>query len=283
MIRGRIVSCSEELFEATGLRKNGATFPVEVCGKEIPYAGGTARVVILRDITWRKLAEEQLRNSAQQLQALSRRLLEVQEQERRYLARELHDQIGQVLTGLNFTLQTTSRLPEGQVKASLGEAQALVKELTAQVRELSLHLRPTMLDDLGLVPALLWHLERYTAQTGIHVDFQHSGLDRRLPTEVETAAYRIVQEALTNVARHAGVQEAEVRTWLEQEVLHLQIEDQGGGFDQASVAAGTTGGLSSMRERAVLLGGRLEIDSRLGAGTRVQAEVPVGDTKDAGD
>jgi len=236
------------------------------------YVGGIAV-----DISKQRRAEEELKKYADQLQALSRRLLEVQEQERRYLARELHDEVGQVLTGLKLSLGTVSQSLPHDVRTRLTEAQSLLKDLAGRVRDLSLRLRPTMLDDLGLVPALLWHIDRYAAQTGVRVAFEQSGLDRRFEPEVETAAYRIVQEALTNVARHAGVRQAAVRLWCEQRNLNVQVEDEGVGFPSERVRAeGKSSGLSGMRERAVLLGGWLEIASRPGGGTRVTAELPAG-------
>ncbi len=158
----------------------------------------------------------------------------------------------------------------------LDAALSLIGELMAWVRTRSLELRPPILDDLGLLPALLWHLDRYTAQTGVHVDFRHTGLDRRFPPEVETAAYRLVQEALTNVARHARTHEAAVRVWSSDDRLCLQIEDQGAGFDPWEALPGNaTSGLTGMRERAEMLGGQLAIDSVPGAGTRLVATLPL--------
>jgi PAS domain S-box-containing protein len=221
---------------------------------------------------------EQVRDGRQRLQALSRRLVEVQEAERRYIALELHDEIGQILTGLKLSLEVATRLPADEVMPSLNEAKALLDELIIQVDDLSLDLRPTMLDDLGLLPALLWHFDRYTAQTNVRVTFQHVGLEgRRFEPELETAAYRIVQEALTNVARHAGVNEVVVRTWADQKTLGVQIEDQGPGFDpEAVLAAGDTTGLPGMRDRAVLLGGQLTVESVPATGTRLTTEFPLG-------
>ena len=220
---------------------------------------------------------EQIRIGRERLQTLSRRLVEVQESERRHIARELHDEVGQALTGLKLLLDMSTRLPADEVTASLGEAQALINELVAWVRDLSLDLRPAMLDDLGVLPALLWHFDRYTAQTHVRVTFQHSGLERRrFAPEVETAAYRIVQEVLTNVARHASVDQVTIRLWTDQDTLGVQIEDRGTGFDpEAALAAGTTTGLAGMRERAVLLGGQLTVESAPGAGTRVTVELPL--------
>jgi PAS domain S-box-containing protein len=212
----------------------------------------------------------------ERLQILSQRLVEVQESERRTIARELHDEIGQALTGLKLMLDMATRSPAEDIGESLREALALVDGLMTQVRNLSLDLRPTMLDDLGLLPALLWHCGRYTDQTGVHVDFRHTNLEgRRFGSKVETAAYRIVQEALTNVARHADVDKVTVRLWAEQDSLNVQIEDQGAGFDLERAMVKESSGLVGMRERAVLLGGELTIESTPGTGTRLVAELPL--------
>jgi signal transduction histidine kinase len=227
-----------------------------------------------------------VRAGRDRLRALSRRLVEVQETERRHIARELHDEVGQLLTGLKLILEMGMRLPSDAVKANLDEAEALVNEIMARVRKLSLDLRPTMLDDLGLLPALLWHIERYTTQTTVRVAFRHTGLEgRRFAPEVETAAYRIVQEALTNVARHAGVSEAAVRVWCDQDLLSIRVEDQGVGFvPEALLDAGVSTGLSGMHERMALLGGHLAIEAAPGAGVRLTAEIPlISSSKKEGD
>jgi signal transduction histidine kinase len=144
---------------------------------------------------------------------------------------------------------------------------------------MSLDLRPATLDHLGLLSALLWHIRQYGTQTQVRVEFKHSGLEgRRFPTEIETAAYRIVQEALTNVARHAETFDATVRVWADGHGLNLQIEDSGRGFDaEDALSADNTSGLAGMRERAHLLGGSFLIESSPGAGTRLTAEFPYGD------
>lgn len=221
---------------------------------------------------------ERLRSSNKRLQTLSRRIVEVQEAERHHLSRELHDEIGQLLTGLKLTLEIAGRLPCAGDNPSFQEAQALTKELMTRVRDLSLDLRPAMLDDLGLVPALLWYFDRYRTLTQLEVGFQHTIPDARFAPDVETAAYRIIQEALTNVARYAGVQEVAVRLWTEHSMLLVEVQDNGIGFDpEAAIAAGRTSGLTGMQERAVLLGGRLLVDSHPQRGTRLTAELPVSD------
>ena len=241
-----------------------------------------ANEVLLTEIGERRRAEATQREYGERLKILSRRLMEVQEAERRHIARELHDEIGQVLTGLKLSLEMCARLPADQIGESLGQAQTLVNDLMARARKLSLDLRPGMLDDLGLLPTLLWHIEHYTAQTRIRVLFKHSGIEgRRFASEVETAAYRIAQEALTNVARHAGVGEATLRVWTSHHTLTLQIEDQGRGFDpEAVLAACHTSGMAGMRERTMLLGGQLTIESNFGSGTSLTAELSIGDQSD---
>jgi GAF domain-containing protein len=216
---------------------------------------------------------EQVLAARARLQALSHRLVEVQETERRHLARELHDEIGQVLTVLKLGVEKLARLPDETVARELAEPRRLIEELIHRVRELSLDLRPPMLDDFGLVPTLLWHFERYSTQTGVRVAFEHVGLEGRFAPGVETAAYRIVQEALTNVARHAGVPEVTVRIWTDDDALNVQVEDRGRGL--ARVPGAATGGISGMQERAVLLGGQLAVEFAPGGGTRVTAQLPL--------
>jgi signal transduction histidine kinase len=219
---------------------------------------------------------EEARKAAERQQLLSRRLVEVQEEERRHIARELHDEIGQTLTGLTLLLEMSARQTGDAARDNLSEAQALTHDLLARVREMSLNLRPAMLDDLGLLPALLWHLERYTARTHVRVVLKHALPEQRFAPEVETVAYRVVQEALTNVARHAGVSEATVRLWTTQNTLGVQVEDQGTGFDpEAQLADDRASGLSGMRERAALLGGQLTIESSPGGGTCLTVELPL--------
>jgi GAF domain-containing protein len=209
------------------------------------------------------------------LQALSGRLMEVQEAERRHLARELHDEIGQLLTGLRLTLDVPEPPPPA-LGQRLGQAQALVQELLERIRALSLDLRPSILDDLGVLPALLDNIERYTSQTKIRVHLEHSGLDRRFAPKTETGVYRIVQEALTNVARHGHVDEVTVRLWATDDVLGVQVEDHGAGFDpDAVLGAGRSGGLAGLRERAALLNGHLTVETHPGRGVRLTAEVPL--------
>jgi PAS domain S-box-containing protein len=220
---------------------------------------------------------EQVRDGRERLQTLSHQLVESQEKERQQIARELHDEIGQILTGLALLLEMHPQSLTEEQRASLAEAKSLVNDLMNRLREISLDLRPAMLDDLGLLPALLWHFDRFTAQTGVAVRFKQNGLvEARFPSDFELAAYRIVQEALTNVARHAGVKSAEVRVWTDPQGLHLKIEDRGIGFEsQLQLTALGALGIAGMHERVLLCGGTLNLDSSPGKGTRVYAILPL--------
>jgi signal transduction histidine kinase len=200
----------------------------------------------------------------------------MQEMERQHIARELHDEIGQVLTSSVMMLTLSRQLPPDAAQVRVAEARSLLEELIGKVRGLALDLRPSVLDHFGLAAALTWFFDRYTAQTGVRVVFRDFVTEeRRFSSEIETAAYRIVQEALTNVARHAHAQEATVTLLAEDEFLRIEVEDRGAGFDPREARAGRSFGLTGMRERAHILGGRFIIHSSAGAGTRVVAELPL--------
>lgn len=221
---------------------------------------------------------EQIVMGRMRAQTLSERLVEVQEDERREIARELHDEIGQILTGLKIQLDMALRdSPPQQALGQVQEAQGLTNELIGRVRQLSLDLRPAMLDDFGLLSAFQWYFERYTRLTHIEINFRHQGLEeRRFASELETAAYRVTQEALTNVARYAGVSTVEVTAWATETQLRLQISDEGKGFSPEEKIRGISSrGLVGMRERIQLLGGSLTILSAPGEGTQVIVSLPL--------
>jgi|GEM_PF-2491969 len=218
-----------------------------------------------------------LQNAHERLQQLSRQVLEAGETERRRIALELHDHIGQVLTALIYTLETVRRSDSADRSSLVDNAEKMVSELHEQVRKMSLDLRPAMLDDFGLLPTLLWHFERYSAETGIQIVFDHRNLEGlRIDARLEIGIYRIVQEAVTNVARHAATKEVAVRAWATSETLCLQIEDRGVGFDTlCTTPMPERIGLGSMSERAALMGGALRIESEPGRGTTLMVEIPL--------
>ncbi|MBM3940983.1 MAG: PAS domain S-box protein [SAR202 cluster bacterium] len=237
-------------------------------GKAIAVQG------IARDVTSRMTLLEQVAAAEEQLRALSRRQVVMQETLQRQIARELHDEIGQTLTGLKLLVEAPLTEPSA-VQGRLDKARELVLQLMSYVRNLSLDLRPTMLDDLGLLPALQFLFDRFESQTGLAVDFRHRGIDKRFAPDVETAAYRIVQEALTNVARHAHATGAQVALQQQQGIMAIEVRDDGDGFDvERAEASPTNSGLTGMRERASALGGTFDVQSEPGRGTRLTVVLP---------
>ena len=204
-----------------------------------------------------------------------RRVVEAQELERRRLARELHDETGQALTSILLGLKPLEdALADHPARAALGGLREQVVSALQDVRRLAVELRPAVLDDFGLVPALERLTDAFAEQSEIRVDF-HSALgETRLPTEVEATLYRVVQESLTNILKHASAQSVSVSLARRESGVAAVIEDDGSGFDQRTVHDEGIG-LLGMRERLALIDGRLAVESRPGAGTTVVAEVPL--------
>ena len=204
-----------------------------------------------------------------------RRVVEAQELERRRLARELHDETGQALTSILLGLKALEEKADDPAsRAATEELRELVVSTLQDVRRLAVELRPSALDDFGLVAALERLAESFAEQTAISVDFQTALADERLPPDVETALYRIVQESLTNVVKHARARRVSILLARKEGAVKAVVEDDGQGFDAAE-QTGDGYGLVGMRERLALLGGRLEVESTRDAGTTIAAEVPV--------
>lgn len=247
----------------------------QVC--RIHHNNRMALLYTVEDITGRVRSEAALRGYARRVRLLTQQIIDVQENERRNLARELHDEIGQQLTIVRLSLEAVrdSRADEQPLEAAL----ASVADLTRQVRELSLDLRPSMLDDLGLAAALRWYSSRAAQIAGIHHILDIDPAFPRLRTAIETLYFRVGQEAITNVMRHAGDCVLRISLHRETDAIRLQIADDGVGFDfraaQDGVLRGHTGGLLGMRERAVLCGAELHIQSDPGHGTCLSLTLPV--------
>jgi signal transduction histidine kinase len=237
-------------------------------------AGQVSSVLhIGRDITERKRAGEML-------QTFPRRLIEVQEAERRRVARELHDEIGQALTAIKLNLQAVEQSADtSPLVPQLNESVGLVDRALQEVRELSFDLRPSLLDDLGLIAALRWYVDREARRAGLIPEFVADLSETRLPPELETACFRITQGALTNVLRHAQARRIRVELKQRGSELHLTIRDDGIGFEVDTVwrrrASHGGLGLQGMQERALILGGKIEIKSAPARGTEVHVWFPL--------
>ncbi|MCW5627030.1 MAG: response regulator [Burkholderiales bacterium] len=227
----------------------------------------------------RQLAESELADANQRLRMLSKRLIRAQESERSRIARELHDELGQTFTALKIQLQSVSRrLGTSPLAPDLTECIGVVDQAIGQVRALSLDLRPASLDHAGLASALRWHVERVSRSAGIPIEFDAADVVDRVDGEVETACFRIAQETLTNVLRHAEAQRVRIELRFTRTRVTLRVSDDGRGFDleeaQRRGLQGLSAGLLGLHERAQLAGGALRIDTTPGAGTMVTAVFP---------
>ena len=265
----------ETTYEIDLVTKDRRRVPVEVCSRLIYENGKPIGIQgVARDITDRKRAREALRTYSQ-------RLIEAQEAERQVIARELHDEIGQVLTVVRINLESLKRSAEtGSAPQALDESLMIVDEALERVRELSLNLRPSVLDNLGLSSALRWYVDRYARRSGIIADLKSDLEDgTRLRLELETACFRIVQEALTNVVRHARATHVLVRINRSNGNLHLKVKDNGVGFDVQTLLKdwppALALGLRGMEERAAAVQGRLKIDSAPMRGTEISVSFPL--------
>jgi two-component system sensor histidine kinase UhpB len=207
-------------------------------------------------------------------------IIQAQEQERQRIARELHDETSQVLTSLLISLTLLEETVETQeARERIADTRVLAHSTLRAIRNLSIDLRPSALDDLGLLPALRWYVKEYQKKCSIDVEFHATGFKERLPAEMETALYRIVQECLTNTAKHANANRVTITLKEETVRVYARITDDGKGFDYEAILK-TPGqerglGLAGMNERAVLLDGTLHIHSTSGRGTIIEASIPL--------
>ncbi|HUQ76650.1 MAG TPA: PAS domain-containing sensor histidine kinase [Burkholderiales bacterium] len=266
-------------------RKNGEPLDIDGVGHLVSWRGRRARLVVINDISERLRTQQALERvnrevelSHERLRALSRRLLEIQEEERGRLARDLHDDIGQALTALKIQLESLQLAGDPGLRARVAEGVETVQHTLERVRQLSLSLRPPQLDDLGLAAALRSHLDRQCRVAGLAAHFDSLEAPQDIEPDTETACFRVAQEAITNVLRHAHAQNLWVRLYATGERLALSIRDDGRGFDLESVrqraASGASLGLVSMEERIALAAGSLELRSAPGTGTVLVATFP---------
>lgn len=283
---GQRMRYEEQRFSATGEVRWFDTIKTPIFdaqGKVVGTAG------ISREITDRKRTEQELRDSRSQLRELSAYLQSVREEERTRIARELHDELGQMLTAiqlglgaLDSALKAGSDTSASALQQGLGGLVALADSASQAVQRLATDLRPPILDGLGLAAALEWQTDAFVERTGIACELV---LPQQLPSligEIDTAVFRIVQEALTNVARHAEATRAEVTLQLEENGLILRIVDNGKGMLLSPPEGRRRLGLVGMRERAYMLGGELKLQSSPGKGTQIEVTLPLPGAEEKG-
>ena len=265
--------------DVTGLRVDGTEFPLETSLAHTMVDGRAEVTAVLRDVTQRRRAESELQESNRQLRALSTSLQEVREQERSRIAAELHDELGQQLTGLKLELSwLAARVKDGR-GARVEEVDAMRHQLDAtiaSVRRIATDLRPRVLDDLGFCDAVAWQASEFARRSGIAVELDLAGFECVGEDAVATALFRIVQESLTNIARHSRATHVKVQVQLRptDDAVVLRVRDDGLGFD-ATERTGQGIGLVIMRERATALGGDLRVHSKPGAGTTIEVTLPL--------
>jgi PAS domain S-box-containing protein len=256
--------------------ESGEEFPIEASISQALESGRRYYTVILRDITLRKQAEDALRQSQRELRELSARVLEAREEEKAHIARELHDELGQLLTALKMDLGwLRERLPDAELSQRAAEMGSLLDRTVSATRRIMADLRPMMLDDLGLGDAAAWLVDDFAKRSGIACRIELAEDLQEVSKAVATAVYRAIQESLTNIARHAGAKNAWVNVAMDEGALQVEVEDDGRGIAPADLAKARSLGLRGMRERISFLGGSLEITRAARGGTRVRLRVPV--------
>jgi len=270
-----------ELVESEVVRQRKDKSRLHVSMHFLPLSlpgGKIAGYAIYRDVTKRVKAEEELKNSYAQLRSLSRRLEEAHESERRHLSRELHDQIGQALTAAKINLEMLRPAVPSELVARVNENAAILDRLLQQTRQISLDLRPPLLDDLGLVPALRWYLDQQAERAGLEAKFFADPLADDVPPHIQIACFRLAQEAITNAVRHAQARTLTVELRRAGTSSRLVVSDDGKGFDVAAAKAraeqGASLGLLGIEERAALAGGNARIVSSPGQGTTIEVLLP---------
>jgi two-component system sensor kinase len=261
------------------LRSNGEEFPIEASISQSTQGAIRYYTVILRDITRRKEYEDALKRQQDELRALSAQVQEAREEEKTRIARELHDELGQLLTAMKMDLSwVRERLSAGEqvLAGKVNKMTETLDQTVTSVRRIAADLRPLMLDDLGLGDAVSWLVEDFSQRSGVKCQIQipeHEALEG-VDRGVATTVYRALQESLTNIARHAGAGNAWIMLALDDGAIRLEIEDDGRGIAAGDLAKTRSLGLKGMRERVLHLGGSLEVARAPRGGTRLSLQVP---------
>jgi PAS domain S-box-containing protein len=259
-------------------KKNGEVIKVNIITHDILYEGKQAKLVLANDITEKIEAEEKLQRSHEELRQLATHLQDIREDERTRIAREIHDELGQQLTGLKMDISWLSKKINGQapeINQKLSESLVLIDDTVKTVRRIATQLRPSILDDLGLISAMEWQSEEFEKRFKIITVFKANITVLDIDAEVATGLFRVFQESLTNILRHSKASEVNASLHLEHESLTLQITDNGVGFEVDNIGEKKTLGLLGMKERTLMMGGTYQITSDPGMGTTVLITVPI--------
>jgi PAS domain S-box-containing protein len=258
--------------------KSGEIRDVLIWGELTEIAGETVVIGLIIDITERKAMETELMRSREQLRLLSARLQQIREEERIRIARELHDELGGFLTVLNLDLSSLGKEPTTQSPSFRQKLDAMSKTMVAaigSVRRICSDLRPSVLDHIGLTAAIEWQVQEWQEKTGVRCSMSAMIDDESLDAGRATAAFRVLQESLTNVARHAQATSVRVRLWTEGAQLRLEIRDNGRGIAETTIGESTSLGLLGMKERVLSFGGTVDVHGAAGEGTTVDVSIPL--------
>jgi PAS domain S-box-containing protein len=259
-------------------KKDGTIVKVNIITHDIINEGKHAKLVLANDITEKILAEEKLKKSHEELRQLATHLQDIREDERTRIAREIHDELGQQLTGLKMDISWLSKKinsPHSEINQKLAESLVLIDDTVKTVRRIATQLRPSILDDLGLVSAMEWQSEEFEKRFKIQTRFKTNVSIVEMESEIATGLFRIFQESLTNVLRHSKATEVAAVLQADEGQLTLQITDNGIGFNAAQIENKKTLGLLGMKERTLMMGGTYEITSKPDQGTTVIITVPI--------
>lgn len=269
-------------YEIEGLRKDGSTFLMEVRGKLMEYQGRKVRGVALMDISERKKVEEALRESEHMLRFLSTRLFEAHEQERSRLSKELHDQMGHDLVLLKSRVHSIGKQLEdcqAELKTECENIIGAIELIIENVRRISRDLMPSILEDLGLFASIQWLVENFSKQHAININLDMEDIDHLFSREVQVNLYRVFQESLTNISKHAGAKEVFVKVIKEGGCISFTVKDDGKGFEVNKIMNRKFNerglGLMAMKERMHMMGGSFEVYSQPGNGATIHFMVPI--------
>lgn len=273
-------------YEIQGVRKDRSTFLMEVRGKSMEYQGRTVRGVAVMDITERKAVEEALRDSENMLRFLSARLFEAQEKERQRLSKELHDQLGHDLVLLKSAIRSIERNLESHqdnLKQKCDRTVDTIEDIIENVRRISRDLMPSILEDLGLFASIQWLVENFSKQQAFKITLDMEDIDHLFSRQTQINLYRVFQETLTNISKHADANLVEIEVKKENRHIRFQIKDNGKGFELAKVMGRHFDkkgvGLTAMKERMHIAGGTFDVESGPGKGTHIRFVVPIEDKK----